>query len=141
VCVCVCVCVCACGLCYAAWKVLQLIIFSHFGLIPAAVYFRVFKLGSVFEKIKQLLKCASWFLNKFLWNIYYFKKNWRYIMIKASIFLIKYLTYLSDFKWTWLSFTDFWEITKYKITWKFQVWNTSYCNHKYRHCGENTHNS
>ena len=59
-CVCVCVlCVCVCGLCYASWKVLQLIIFSHFGLIPSAVYFRVFKLGSVFEKIKQRVKCAS----------------------------------------------------------------------------------
>ena len=45
-----CMCLCVCGLCYAAWNVLQLIIFSHFGLIPSAVYFRLFKLGSVFEK-------------------------------------------------------------------------------------------
>jgi hypothetical protein len=53
-CVCVCVCVflcvavCVCGLCYDAYKILQLIIFLHFGIIFSAVYFRVFKIRSVF---------------------------------------------------------------------------------------------
>ena len=64
------------------------------------------------KKTKQRIECASWIFANFAWNISYFKKNWRYIMINTFRPFIQHVTCLSNLKGTWFFSTDFREIFK-----------------------------
>ena len=68
-------------------------------LSPSAAFFTLFQISQFFFwKIKAFLEILKVWLKHF-----YFKKNWRDIMINASMLFIKYPTCFSDFKGIWFS--------------------------------------
>ena len=77
-------------LCYEACKSHAPCYIIICGLSTSAICFTLFQIRCFFEKIK--LRLCFLFFAKFVSNISYFKKNWRYIRINNWITFVKWRT-------------------------------------------------
>jgi hypothetical protein len=95
-------------------------------LSPSSVSCTLFKIGSVFEKIKHRIECVFWFWKTFAWIFFYFKKNWRDIRINVSMLYIKYVICLKDFKGKWFFYRMLRNIQILNFL-QFEDWNPCWC--------------
>ena len=77
------------------------------------------------KKVIEFEMCVLIFSTSFFWNISHSKKKWtRYDEMYIGLY-VKYMLFLSDFNETSSFSMNFWNILKYKISWKSVQWEPS----------------
>jgi len=88
--------------------------------LPCSKYFsKCSHLQKMFEKVAEYKAFVLIFSTNFVWKFLILRrKEWDKIKNKYIGLHVKYPIFMSDFKRTWIFWTDFRKILKYQISWK-----------------------